>query len=268
MIRVMAASAAALVCGCEAQEGRIAGQGERPVVAQTAPAQQLDIAFVDSDGAAFSEADKDYIRKVIAQSAQAVRRLLPDMPRNVMIDIEMVDRDLAVVGGGTGMAGAPGEVTFWVSSAYPGGVAAAADNGVRYTAFHEFHHLSRGWTVQGNSFRRGIDIAIINEGLADVFAETYSGRRSNSLDYPQEVRAWAAEILALPEDADYHHWMNEHPDGRMAIGYRTGRYVIHEAMQKSGKSILELGDVPVGEIWRLAGFDYDRPSALQSGAPE
>ncbi len=252
---VLMMAAAAVLQACVMQQAD-------PAYADTAPAtqeaQHLDILFVNSETTVFSDDEKTYIRGVLAESERAVRRLLPQLDKRVTIDVKMIDHDLDIVGGVTGMAEMPGKVTFLVSSQYPGGVMAAADHGLRYASFHEFHHLERGWTIRNNAFGRGIDIAVVNEGLADVFAETYSGRTSPSLAYPPEVGAWAAEILTLPRDADYNTWMNQHPDGRTALGYKTGRYLVFQAIEKSGKTILELSDLPVAEIWRLAGFPYER----------
>ncbi|MFT7553665.1 MAG: hypothetical protein ACI9BV_004003 [Rhodothermales bacterium] len=42
--------------------------------------------------------------------------------------------------------------------------------------------------------------------------------------------------------------MMEHPDGRTAIGYRVGRYVIHQAAAASGKNVLELSELSPEEI--------------------
>jgi len=54
-------------------------------------------------------------------------------------------------------------------------------------------------------------------------------------------------------DADYSTWMmGEHPDGRNSIGYRVGRYIVHQAIANSGKSILELSGLAPNEILRLA----------------
>jgi hypothetical protein len=46
--------------------------------------------------------------------------------------------------------------------------------------------------------------------------------------------------------------MGEHPDGRNSIGYRVGRYIVHQATANSGKSILELGELTPDEILTLA----------------
>lgn len=59
-------------------------------------------------------------------------------------------------------------------------------------------------------------------------------------------------MLAIPLDADLNTWLNDHPDGRFAVGCRTGRYVVHQALRRSGMSILELTEVAPEEILRLA----------------
>ena len=85
-----------------------------------------------------------------------------------------------------------------------------------------------------------------------MFAETYSGTTFDRFDYPDDASDWLDEILSLPLDADYNAWMNEHPDGRIAIGYRIGRYVVHEAMRHSGQSVLELSTLSPEQILGLA----------------
>ena len=114
--------------------------------------------------------------------------------------------------------------------------------------------MDRGWTIQGNKFGAGIPIAAVNEGLASVFSEEYTGVYFEAAySYPENAVEWLEEILALPEDVDYSTWMmGEHPDGRNSIGYRVGRYVIHQATAKSGKDILELSKLSPKEILELA----------------
>ncbi|MEO2051304.1 MAG: hypothetical protein ABGX00_06035 [Allomuricauda sp.] len=71
---------------------------------------------------------------------------------------------------------------------------------------------------------------------------------------PEIAHQWMLEILDLPVTANYQHWMFEHPDGRMSIGYRTGNYLIRKAMDKSGKDILELSKETPSNILMLAGY--------------
>jgi len=94
--------------------------------------------------------------------------------------------------------------------------------------------------------------------LADVFSEEYTGvffEEANS--YPEHADEWLAEIKSLPLDANYGAWMGEHPDGRDNIGYRVGRYIIHQATANSGKDILELSKLTPGELLNLAEASPD-----------
>lgn len=148
----------------------------------------------------------------------------------------------------TGQANAPGEVMIAISSTFPGGPSRAVRTGLRSVLLHEFHHLVRGWTIEENEFGPGIPIAVVNEGLAAVFADTYSGHLFDAYEYPDNANEWLEEVLLLPIDANYNSWMNRHPDGRLAVGYRVGRYVVHEAIERSGKDILELSTLSPEQI--------------------
>ena len=209
---------------------------------------------VDFDGEgslAISASDQELVRQTLWGAVESVRRLLPSLPRDIHVSVVPVDRDLSSVGGVAGRADAPGEVLIEMSAIYPGGIAAAVRDGLRVAFYHELHHLVRGWTIAENRFGPGIPNAVVNEGLASVFAETFTGTSFERFDYPADVRTWLEEILALPVDANYDAWMNEHPDGRIAVGYRVGRYVVHEAMRRSGSSILDLSRRSPAQILRL-----------------
>jgi len=225
------------------------GSGGLP--AQTPIDVSLSVDFQSSEGLAFSPSDEAAVRATLLDAARAVKALLPALSPDIRVTVVAIDRDLSSVGGVAGRADAPGQVLIEMSAAYPGGIAAAARDGLRAAFFHELHHLVRGWTIRDNAFGPGIPNAVVNEGLASVFAETYTGTSFERFDYPPEVGDWLQEILTLPVDANYNMWMNEHPDGRLAMGYRVGRYVVHEAMRRSGKSILELSEDSPAEILEL-----------------
>lgn len=61
-------------------------------------------------------------------------------------------------------------------------------------------------------------------------------------------------IMLLALNANYQHWMLQHPDGRLAVGYQTGNYLIRKAMAKSGKDVLELSELPPDTIFALASY--------------
>ena len=228
----------------------IVGSGN--LSAQAGSDAALVVRFDESSGLVISPDERARVRAMVADVAGSVRKLLPSLPDRINVSVVVIDRDLSSVGGVAGRADAPGEVLMEISTTYPGGISAAARTGLRAALYHEFHHLVRGWTMAQNRFGPGIPNAVVNEGLASVFAETYTGTSFERFDYPEDVRDWLDEILTLPVDADYNTWMNEHPDGRIAIGYRIGRYVVHEAMRRSGQSILELSSLSPEQLLGLA----------------
>ncbi|MFN1834257.1 DUF2268 domain-containing putative Zn-dependent protease [Balneola sp. MJW-20] len=202
--------------------------------------------------------ERDLIKGIIEETAHKSEKLFNRFPDSIKVEVSIIDRDLSTVHGVTGRAmthDPAGHVIVEISEIHTGGIAGAVDAGLRAVLFHEFHHLSRGWSITQNEFGRGIDIAAVNEGLAVVFAEEYSGVKSEGNAYPKEVEEWVQEILELPEDAEYSTWVSGiHPDGRAYIGYRAGNYLIRKAMNKSGMSILELSVLNPEEIIEMAGY--------------
>jgi len=222
----------------------------QPIEATPEKNTTLSILFDETGAAGFSDEDKQLITDIIIQSEKKVRKLLPTLPEEIEVTAVLIDRNVDIVGGVTGRADAPGVVLVELSSLFPGGVSAAAHSALSSTIFHEFHHLERGWTIQGNKFGPGIPIAAVNEGLASVFAEEFTGvYYEEAYSYPEDAFKWLEEILSLPKNADYSTWMmGEHPDGRNSIGYRVGRYIAHQAMAISGKNIIELSKLSPDEI--------------------
>ncbi len=214
------------------------------------------ITFKEEESS-FTPEEKELIQEIITNSEDEIRVLLPQLPDSITVAVEIVDWDLEVVGGVTGRTetNSPPLVAIQISEKYPGGVTAASQTALKHTIFHEFHHLSRGWAIQDNVYGPGISIAAINEGLAVVFSEEYTHQYMETDSPPEATVAeqWTKEILALPKDANYQHWMFEHPDGRQSIGYRTGNYIIRKAMANSGKSVIELSKNTPDEIWEMAG---------------
>ncbi len=226
---------------------------------QPAPASPLKIGF--QNGAyTFTDAEKKTITEVIEATEHDVRLLLPSLPPMIDFTVEIIDRNLDIVSGVAGWSQAhspKGDIHLLLSNAYPGGVVGAARAGLAPAVYHELHHLARGWTLDGNKYGPGIATAAVNEGLAVVFAEEYTGIRDVGNSYPEEVDSWVREILTLPKNADYMQWVSgEHPDGRTFIGYRAGNYLIRKALERSGKSILEFSKMTPEAILALAGYEF------------
>jgi len=210
--------------------------------------------YVDSETTQFQPQQKEAIQAMTAHTMARTRELLPELSQAIKFTVEIVDRDLSIVNGVSGRADETNEILISLSSTYPGGLDQAIEDGLASTLFHELHHTVRGWVINDNQFGPGIDIAAINEGLADVFAEIQTGQRSHNYPDDADFDAWTKEIMALPKSANYGEWMFALPDGREAVGYRTGGYLVKRAMQRSGISILELSKLSVEEIYALAGY--------------
>jgi len=214
----------------------------------------LVTVFEAGEALEFSEADQLRISNILSETHKRVHAFLPDLPDDVTITVTPVDWPLEAVGGVTGRADAPGDIKLQISNTYPGGLSSALEEGLEPAFMHELHHLVRGWTINDNQFGPGIQTAAINEGMAVVFSEALSGKQYPGNASPAEAAEWASEIHTLPLNADYYEWMFSHPDGREAIGYRTGSYIIREAMDVSGLTIVEISQMSPQEVWDLIGY--------------
>ncbi len=224
------------------------------VANQSKQSSSATFSFIGNEDIKFSAAEQKRIKKTTEETVAKVRKMMPELADSIQFTLLIIDRDLSRVNGTTGRADRPNEIEISFSSSYDGGISKAIKDGLAVTLLHELHHTVRGWTIYANKFPQGIDIAAINEGLADVYAEIYAGHPHSNYTDEVDYDAWTREIMALPRNANYGEWMFAHPDGREAIGYRTGAYLIKKAMKNSGKNILELSKLSVENIYALAGY--------------
>jgi|GEM_PF-2108448 len=219
----------------------------------TREGNQLRVVLSESLMAGAGSLEIDRIVQNVKEMSELAWSVLPSLPENIEVILNFTDRETVHRGGVTGRADAPGVVVLDISTTFPGGYMNAVNHVLATKVLHEIHHLARGWTIQQNKFGPGIDIGAINEGLATVFSEEYAPYPAWVLELPDDGESWINEILALPAFADYSTWMNQHSDGRFAIGYRAGKYVVLEAMQISNMSILELTELSPREIYEILG---------------
>ncbi|WP_100640638.1 DUF2268 domain-containing putative Zn-dependent protease [Alteromonas facilis] len=206
-------------------------------------------------------AEQEILQKVIETTVIEVRQLLPDMPEKITFVVELVDMDLDIIGGITGRADAhkpEGEIALYISTSFPGGLTSSSKVALPHVLFHELHHLTTGWTMRENQHAPTILNAAVNEGLAEVFSEVQTGHTFDVNQPPSNAANWLAEIKQLPMGANYNHWVSGiHPDGREYIGYKTGVYLVREAMQNSGLNIIELSKLPTDKIVEFAEAKMD-----------
>ena len=222
------------------------------------PEPYVTANFQSAEGHRFTEEQRARVTAVLEESARHIARDFPQFTDPMTVEVAPIVRPAVdALGGVTGRADRPGGILIEISTTFDGGVSAAIEEGLLRTATHEMHHLVRGWTIERNRFGPGIAIATANEGLAEVYSELIAGPSSayEPLD-DATFTAWAEEILALPVNASYGDWMFSHPDGREAVGYRTGAELVRRAMAESGLSIIELTERSPQEIWELAGFSW------------
>lgn len=217
-----------------------------------------EIIYVESSGIPVSTKTK--IETVIRNTENTFRFFFPGIPTKIVYKVETVDWDLTIVGGVTGMAithNPIGEIQIKISKTYLNGIEKAVTQGLSSTLNHELHHLKRGWSIEQNEYPQGIAIAAVNEGLAVVFAELLTGNSFEANIGPKEVDSWVYEIIELPAEANYQHWVSgQHPDGRLAIGYKAGRHIIYKALKHNSIGIMQLSNLSPKEILKLAGYAH------------
>jgi hypothetical protein len=191
------------------------------------------------------------IYEVCASTEPEIRLLLPTLPQSIELAVQ-TGTSVIPETGEVGMAEAIGRVRWTVDPSRPGGVVDITRTQLRFTLFHELHHMVRGWVVNGDYPLTSFMDAVVSEGLATVFERDFAGRRPPWGEYPEDVSEWVAELLSLPVSAPIAHWMYQHPDGRRWIGYRAGTYIVDRATAASGRSAAELVLTTTNEILRIA----------------
>ena len=162
--------------------------GPTIINAQSKDKSGLNIVFKEPTDK-FSTEEKQLIHSTVVQADQKVRSLLPRFTENVEVIVSITDENVNRLGGVNGRteSNIPPVVIVEVSKVYPGGIKKAIETALSALVFHEFHHLYRGWAIQDNKFGRGISIAAVNEGLAVVFSEIYTGVTLEGNIYPSEA---------------------------------------------------------------------------------
>lgn len=209
--------------------------------------------FLDTnDCRHFAKDARRAIEEVCAATEPEIRSYLGELHQNIELACQ-TGPFVVPETGEVGTAIAPNRVGWTVDSRLPGGVAAVARAQLRFTLFHELHHLVRGWVMYGGKARTSFMEGVVSEGLATVFERDFGGRETPWGEYPEDVEEWVAELLELPISAPYNQWMFQHPDGRRWIGYRAGTYIADQAVLASGVSAADLALTPTDEVLKMSG---------------
>lgn len=203
----------------------------------------------------------DGIRALIAQICRStdaeLRWLLPKLPSDVTLMCSFGEQVIPEFGYGASALDKH-TITFVIAPSTADEVEQIIKEHLRHVLFHEGHHLVRGWVRRGGMRRGSFIDGVICEGLASTFERDAAGHTAPWCDYPEAVRAWVDELLALPVDADYQRWMFRHPDGRRWIGYKAGTYIVDRAFERTGLDAARLVSTPSRQILELAGLPPPR----------
>lgn len=213
------------------------------------------IEFVDTADYTFPSAERHFIQGVTNAAETSVRTLLPQLKDRIEMTVKTGSKVIPTTGEMGAAVGQKSHVIWTVDPSRSEGLLGIAKTHLRPMLFHELNHVVRkqGQSKAALSQRTILDF-VASEGLATAFERDEGGRQPPWGQYPPEAQSWVYELIALPPDASFHHWMFRHPDGRRWIGYRAGTYVVDQAVKVSGLSPSELVEMPTKEIFKLASF--------------
>jgi hypothetical protein len=213
----------------------------------------VELELAESAASRISDAQGDAIQKFAAAIEADVRRVLPSVPTDIVIEVRAEPQPYSRTGA-SGAALGPNRIAWIVDTSRPEGAVTLAERTLRTILFHELHHLARGCTQSGPPFRSFVDGAIC-EGMATAFARDFASGEQPWANYPPEVERWYEEVKDLPASATTGEWMFFHSDGRAWVGYKVGTFLVDKAIEASGRSAAGLVDVASEDIVELAGYE-------------
>ena len=174
-----------------------------------------------------------------------MRAVLPSLPKHLKL-VARPGKDVIPETGENATAVLPSSV-YWTFDPERD-VVSTIRSELRFTLFHEFHHLVRMAHVP----TRSLMDAVVTEGLATAFERDFGKANPPWGLAPPEVTDWTRELLRQPETAEREPWLFKHPDGRRWVGIRVGTFLVDRATRASGRTAAELAVTPTEEILRLA----------------
>jgi uncharacterized protein YjaZ len=212
-------------------------------------------AFESSD---WEEAEKygltqQKVTNSIEEGLRATAKLLPSLSEHLNIAVRPYFSGI-IPEYGTGARTHDSQfIEIWFDKSVPHGVEKTLRS-LCHTVFHEGNHAAR-WNSVDEDYRL-VEGAVF-EGLATVFEREHAGYQPLYGKYEDDVtmKKWFAEIKATEDDWSKREGLFfDSPDGRRWVGYKTGTWLIDKAMKKSGRSVVELTELPADEIISLAGL--------------
>lgn len=192
---------------------------------------------------AFTPIERQTIARLAGDAARQARQHLPALAPRITLAVQSGKKVIPELGAIAEPA-PPDYIVWTVDTDRPEGVVKIAETHLRATLFHEFHHLVRLTTLPASTV---MDRAI-SEGLATAFERDFAKAVYPWGQYPDHVTSWVETLLTLPDDEKRNEWIVQQPNGGRWINYRTGTYIVDQAMKKSGKTSADLVATRSAEI--------------------
>jgi uncharacterized protein YjaZ len=199
----------------------------------------------------------EIVRKPLEAYFAEVTKILPELPRKLSIWLD--NKWLSKETGTGGHAYSPGIVTISFDIDFENKQSQLEN--LRGTVFHESYHLVQGHTgIDSKAEYHSMLDSAIYEGCATVFERNYANVSPSWGEYKQhsreELESWyEAMAILLPED----YWdgkgglmqkwaFYDQDDGHRWKLYKTGSWVVDEAVKRLGIDVLFMRKMSAGEI--------------------
>lgn len=201
------------------------------------------------EGGDLSSSDKEALEDSLVRAVSTVAPVLEEDFKGLHVSVTSSEYVIPDFGCGA--------MTFDASSVqfrHRPGDRAALDNLARLAypfAVHELSHVRR-W--REGVYETDPVARCVFEGLATVLERDYGGWSPPWSAYDtHSARVWLQEVARLGVGTLGEDYLYDHPDGRRWIAYKTGTYVVDEAIS-TGADIGMLTSLPATDITEVAGL--------------
>jgi len=192
--------------------------------------------------------------KHISQWNNEVRLLLPELPSD--LKVEFNNEWLIPEFGSGGFATSTEKIELAFDDNFKD--KEVLWKNLKASYFHECYHVVQGFTGQDEDAHISALENAILEGAATRFETTYADSDPGWSHYPEreKVVEWVKLIKGLPENYDWQKWKFYNPEmNERWIMYRSGVFIIDQALDKSKLDIIDLVKMPAKELLALAKLD-------------